>query len=198
MRARPSAGCASASIRSSSVTMLTQRNPSRASSCTALRSPAPRSWRSRISATPTGCADELERFAHRSAGRDHVVDDQPPPGERRTHDATAFAVVLGLLAVEGERDVAAVRRAQRDGGRGGERDALVRWAEQHVEAETGSVDGGGVAATERRERLAVAEQAGVEEVRTLTAGLEREAPEAQRIAPQCEVDEQELVLLHVI
>ncbi len=44
--------------------------------------------------------------------------------------------------------------------------------------------------------LAVAEQAGVEEVGALATGFQLEAAEAQRVARQREIDEAELVVLH--
>ena len=85
---------------------------------------------------------------------------------------------LGFLAVEGERQVAAVARVFA-GHAVGQRDALVGRAEQDVEARRRRVDGIGVARGQLGQRGAGVETAGVEEVRALAAGLEGELAEAQ-------------------
>ena len=76
-----------------------------------------------------GGADDLHRFAHRSAGGDHVVDDHDLALERRADQRAALAMVLGFLAVVGERHVAPLHgrvAGQGHGGGGGQRDAPCR------------------------------------------------------------------------
>src|SRR5690606_17430685 len=137
------------------------------------------------------CADDVDRFAHRGAGADDVVDDDNAAGERRADQRAALAVVLRFLAVEGEADVASLRR-QRDGGGRRERNSLVCRAEQQVEGDASFAFGfeqrARIEAGERAERGAVAEQPGVEEVRRQAAGLRAEFAEAQYAALDGEAD----------
>ena len=56
------------------------------------------------------------------------------PAQRCADQRAALAVILGFLAVVGERHVAAAP-AELDGDGRGQRDALVGRAEQHVELE---------------------------------------------------------------
>jgi len=51
-------------------------------------------------------SDELDRLTDRGAGGDDVVDDQDPARERSADQGAALTVVLGLLAIEGEGQVA--------------------------------------------------------------------------------------------
>jgi hypothetical protein len=88
------------------------------------------------------------------------------------------------------------RKRDRRGGR--ERDALVGGAEQHVELETGTGERGRITLAEHRDRFAIVEQPGVEEVRAVASGLELERAEAQSTARHGEVDESSLILLHVL
>ena len=103
-------------------------------------------------------------------------------GQRRADQHAAFAVRLGFLAVEGQRQVAAAARVFA-GQRGRQRDALVGRPEQHVEAEPARRR-----AHRRSSRPASASAApeskrpGVEEIRAVAPGLERELAEAQRLA----------------
>ena len=143
-----------------------------------------------------GRADDFHGFADGGAGRDHVIDDHDAAAQRRADDVAAFAVILGFLAIERPRHAAMVVLGERHGGGGGERDALVRRPEQHVELEARARERRGVTLAEHRDGFAVVEQAGVEEVGTLAAGLELEAAEAQRVARHGEVDEGSLILLH--
>ena len=183
--------------------MLTHLRPWLCStSCTAVSAPLPRSWRSRASATPTGVAPAARmissdsRIAVPAVMTSSTISTRPC--KRRADDVAALTVVLGLLAVEGVGDAAAVLGGQRDRRGGRERDALVGRPEEHVEGEPGAHDGRGIAAAEHVRRLPVAEQPGVEEVRALAPGLQREFAEPQCLASQGQVDESELVLLHVI
>jgi len=140
--------------------------------------------------------DQGHRFAHRGAGRDDVVDDQHTAGQRRADQHPGLAVVLGLLAVEGDGDVAAVGFRQRDGGGRRQRDALVGGAEQHVEADPRGHRAGRVRLAELAQRAPRVEQPGVEEIRAHATGLEREFTEAQHVAAQGEVEEGALVVEH--
>ena len=66
---------------------------------------------------------------------DYILDDDHAVAVLRlvADDIAAFAVVLGLLAVEEERLVDTVIAGQRTGNRGSKRDALVRRTEHCVE-----------------------------------------------------------------
>src|SRR4051812_28976037 len=81
-----------------------------------------------------GGPDELDRLALGAAVRDHVVHDEDPALQGGADDAAALAVVLGLLAVEAERHIV-TETGKRGGGDRGERDALVRGPEEHVEGD---------------------------------------------------------------
>src|SRR5688572_19681603 len=134
-------------------------------------------------------ADDAEGFADRGTGGDHVVDDQHALArERRADQQPTLAVCLGFLAVEGERQVAAAARVFAGQGRG-EGDALVRRAEQDVEADARFVDGIGVARRQLGQRSAAVEAAGVEEIRAFAAGLQRECAEAQGLRAEGEGEE---------
>src|SRR4051812_34706108 len=63
-------------------------------------------------------ADEIERFTDGGASGDHIVDDHHASAKCRAHDVAAFAVILGFLAVERVRNVAAVMLGERDRGGG--------------------------------------------------------------------------------
>src|SRR5690348_17328473 len=114
-------------------------------------------------------ADDVHRLADGRARCDHVIDDDDATLEGTSDDVAAFAVILGFLAVEGPGHVAMVVLAQRDGRRRRERNALVGRAEQHVVLEARARERRRVTLTEHRDRLAVVEEAGVEEIRTLPA-----------------------------
>ena len=58
-------------------------------------------------------ANQLEHLANCGAGSDHVVENQHAARERSADDRAAFAVVLRLLAVVGERIVVVVMLGQR-------------------------------------------------------------------------------------
>ncbi|MNL20892.1 hypothetical protein D3C87_1421610 [compost metagenome] len=137
--------------------------------------------------------DDLHRFAHRRPGRDHVVDDDDLALERRPDQRAAFAVVLGFLAVVRERHVAAALHVgvpgQRHGRGRGERDALVRGAEKHIELHARIQQRLGVEARQLADRAAAVEQSGIEEIGTDTARLDLEAAETQYALLQGESDE---------
>mmetsp|Transcript_2622 Transcript_2622/g.3550 ORF Transcript_2622/g.3550 Transcript_2622/m.3550 type:complete len:497 (-) Transcript_2622:76-1566(-) len=134
------------------------------------------------------------RLADGRAGRDHVVHDQHAPAlHGRAHQRAALPVVLGLLPVVHEVLVDAIVRGKAHRHGRDQRDALVGGAEQHVELHAAAHDGLGVEPPEPQQRLARAEQPGVEEVRRHPAGLERELPEAQHLLLQRELDELLLV-----
>jgi len=97
-------------------------------------------------------------------------------------------VILGFLAVEGEGEVLAALR-KGDGDRGDERDALVGRAEQHVELDAAGFGGFGVEFGEFAERVAIVEQAGVEEIGRKPPCLGLEFAKAQYLATDGEFDE---------
>ena len=130
-------------------------------------------------------------------GRD-VLDDQHAVAvlEAVPHQGATLPVVLGLLAVEAEGHVAA---SLGEGGRdrGDQRDALVRGAEEDVEAlGEGPLDGVGVRVPELPQLGPRAVQPRVHEVGRLPPALGGEVPEGQDLDLEHEVDEGALVLLH--
>ena len=88
-------------------------------------------------------ADQLDRFAHRGAGGNHVVDNQHPALQRRANQHAALAVVFGFFAVEGKRNVQAVFGQHHRRG-AGQVMPLVGRAKQHVEFHAAGADGLGV------------------------------------------------------
>ena len=136
-------------------------------------------------------------FAHGGAGGHHVVHEQHlhAVGQRGANHPAAVAVVLLLLAVEGVSDGHVVAGGQRDRGGHGQRNALVGGTEHGVDVAGNRVvhDGlanlFGVERAERGDLLAVVEGAGVDEVRALAAGLQREVAELQRVGFQQEFSE---------
>src|SRR5664280_2261166 len=143
-----------------------------------------------------GRVNEIDDLADRRTGRDHVVDDEHPAGHLGADEQAALAVVLGFLAVERPRHVAGEVLGELHRGGRGERNALVRRAQQHVEIEVPRVDRRRVRPSESRQLHAGVELAGVEEVGRCTAGLERELPELQHLMGEGERDEVTLVVLH--
>mmetsp|Transcript_61226 Transcript_61226/g.150649 ORF Transcript_61226/g.150649 Transcript_61226/m.150649 type:complete len:214 (-) Transcript_61226:526-1167(-) len=125
-----------------------------------------------------GGLDHLDGFTHRGAGGDHVVDDQHAALDRRTDQGAALAVVLGFLAVVGERQVVAAP-GEFHRHRGRQRDALVGRAEDHVEVQARGDQAFGIEAGETAQLGAVVEQAGVEEIGAEPAGLGLELAKAQ-------------------
>src|SRR6185503_6960462 len=79
-----------------------------------------------------------------------------------------------------------------------ERDALVSGPEEHVELQPRVHERCGVALSEDRRGFPVAEEPGVEEIRTVATGLEPETAEPQGFARDRELDEPELVILHAL
>ena len=134
-------------------------------------------------------ADQLHRAPHRDAGRDHVVHQQHPACERGPEGMPLVAVILDFLAVEADRHGPAVKPLERAGGGGGQGDPLVGRAEQHVELKPRVGGGLGVERPDLFQRRAVVERPGVEEIRALAAGLQREVAEFQAFVVQREPKE---------
>ena len=143
-----------------------------------------------------GVADQFDRLPDRRAGRDDIVDNHDPAGKRPAHHASALAMRLGFLAIEGPGNAPVMMFGERYRRAGDQRDALVGGAEQHDVADARALQGSCVALAEDADGFAVVEQAGVEEIRTFAARFQGEAPEAQGRARQREVDEAALVILH--
>ncbi|MNK87930.1 hypothetical protein D3C87_1078780 [compost metagenome] len=85
---------------------------------------------------------------------------------------------------------------QGHGGGRRQRDALVGRAKQHVEGNAAFGDSCGVEAPQLRQGRTRVEQAGVEEVRTGTPGLQGELTEAQNAAIDGKTNEIALIRLH--
>ena len=105
-------------------------------------------------------------------------------------------MVLRLLAVERERIVVVVMLGERRGRERDERDALVGRTEEHVERNVERGDRRGVTAAELRGRVAGVEQAGIEEVRAHSSGLEREFAESKHSELERKLQKLRLVRLH--
>jgi hypothetical protein len=105
------------------------------------------------------------------------------PGERRADDLAALAVVLASLRLKAQGRLRPCCVRQRHAVVGDQRDALVGGPEQHVVGHAGALQRRGVALAQHGDRLAVVEQAGVEEVRAFAAGFEREARRSAARAP---------------
>jgi hypothetical protein len=121
--------------------------------------------------------DQLQRLPDRGASRDDIVDDQDAARERRADYVAAFAVRLGLLAVECHRNVAPVLFGKGNRRRGGERDAFVGRAKQHVERDAGVGQGRGIGAAEPGQCRTGIERSGIEKIRADPSRLERELAE---------------------
>lgn len=139
--------------------------------------------------------DQFNGFAHGGAGRDDVIDNQDAAGQRGANDIAAFAMVFRFLAVEGKRVVLAVT-GQGDGDGCHQRNALIGWAKQHLEAETAGLGSFRVEFGEPTQRIAVVEQAGVEEIGRQAACLGFEFAEAEHVAADGKFDEV-LTKIHV-
>jgi len=138
--------------------------------------------------TSAGSTYELDRFSHRRSCGNDIVHNQRAPGERCADDHSAFAVILGLLAVKRDRHVATCF-GQGDRGSGNQGNPLVGWPEQLVERDAGVQNRVGVESPEPLQRSAVVEQTRVEEIRRGAPRLGGERPEAQYVTLQGERDE---------
>ena len=73
--------------------------------------------------TPAGAgtsgADNLQRLTDGGAGGDHIINDQHAALQWGTDQIAAFAVRLGLFAVEAVRHIATMVIGQRDRRGGG-------------------------------------------------------------------------------
>src|SRR5450830_1693618 len=125
-----------------------------------------------------GGADHVHRLAYRGTGRDHIVNNDNLAMQLGADDGAAFAMVLGFLAVEGERSVAALA-GQRHGGGRCQGDALVGGAEQHVEFDARVEQGLRVELRQLGQGSTIVEQARIEEVWRLASGLGGELAKPQ-------------------
>ncbi|AAW73761.1 exonuclease III [Xanthomonas oryzae pv. oryzae KACC 10331] len=145
---------------------------------------------------PASGADDAQRLADRGAGGDHVIHDQHlVPGQRRADQGAAFAMVLGFLAIERQRQIApppGIGARQR----GRQWDALVGGPEQQVEVHPGRIYRIGIALRQLRGLGAGIEAPGVEEVRAEPPRLERELAKAQGIGAQGQLQETGAVVGH--
>ncbi|MCY1305776.1 hypothetical protein D9M70_556000 [compost metagenome] len=105
-------------------------------------------------------------------------------------------MILGFLAVEAPRQVAAMMLRQRHCCRGSQRNALVGRPEQNVEGDAAVHYRGGVETPQLGQRQAAVEQTCVEEVRAGAPGLESELAKAQNAAFDGETNEFALICLH--
>src|SRR5258705_3993917 len=101
------------------------------------------------------CANQFDRLAHRSPGGDHVVDDDYPSVQRRTHDDSAFTVILDLLAVVAVRQIVP-NFGQTDGRRGRQGNSLVGRPEKAITGDFRIDKRPRIKSTELSQALAVA------------------------------------------
>src|SRR6266550_3069755 len=118
-------------------------------------------------------ANQFDRLAHRSSCGDHVVDDDDPPVQRRTHDDSTFTMILDLFAVVAVRQIVP-NFGQAYGRRRRQRNSLVGGTEKAIAADARIDKRACIKSTERSQTLAVAEQSGVEKVWTLAPRLRYE------------------------
>src|SRR3954452_11034695 len=97
-----------------------------------------------------------ELLPYRSTRRNHIVHDQHASGKRRTHEVSAFAMILHFLAIETEREVLPAL-SQGNGYGAHQRNTLIRGAKKHVEWKLRSLDCFGVKLTQLSKRLAIIE-----------------------------------------
>ena len=140
--------------------------------------------------------DQIHGFADGGPGGDDVVHQHDASLERAAYQIAAFAVILGLLAVEAPGHVHVVLLHQLHRGGRGDGDPLVGRAKQHVEFDAGIHQGGGIEAAEAGQIAAAVEQAGVEEVGALAAGFQGELTEFENLFLQGELDKLTLVGFH--
>lgn len=146
--------------------------------------------------------DNADSFSDGSAcGHDIVDDNNLLALETLANHQTTLAMVLDLLAVVNETEIAIlflVNASKLLSSGGAERDTLVGGTEEDVELELGMGgavlgDGASVGFTDSADELALGEQTTVEEVRRDTAGLEGEGAEGQDVGREGERDEVALV-----
>ena len=113
-----------------------------------------------------------------------------------TEPNTALAVVFGLLAVVRIWHIDIVVLGERRGRQRDQRYAFVCRSEQHIELDFRVGNGSRVVAAEFGGGITACEEAGVEEVRTNAAGLQREFAKPQCAQLQRQVEEFPLVSTH--
>ncbi|MNP32135.1 hypothetical protein D3C76_1253010 [compost metagenome] len=140
--------------------------------------------------------DDLHDFADGGAGGNHVVYDQDVTGKRRAHQAAAFAMGLGFLAVETPRHIELMMLGQRYccGRRQG--NALVGRAEEYVKGNSAFDDGCRVESAQLRQGGTCVEQAGIEEIRACTPRFQGKFTEAQNPTIDGKTNEVALIRLH--
>ena len=112
----------------------------------------------------------------------HIVDDDRSATLQGTaNDASAFAVFLCFLAVEGNVDVDIVVPRQRYRCGDGDGYPLVCRSEQQLGQRRHGGDPGGVRGAEPVERGSVAQGPEIEEVGAVTPGLEHEVAESENV-----------------
>ena len=119
-----------------------------------------------------------DRFAHRSAGADHVIHNQHATLQGGPDQRAAFAMVFGLFAVVGKRHVLA-QTGQLDGHGHTQGDALVRRAKYHVELDATGDEGLCIELGQLTQLGTIVEQACVKKVGRQASGLGLEFTKAQ-------------------
>ena len=145
-----------------------------------------------------GGAQDRNGFADRSARGGHILDDEHAVAvlQLATNEKSALTVILGFLAVEAELNLAAALGERHRHGND-QRNALVRRAEQHIEAfGKRALDRVGVRAAELRKLYARAVLTRVYEVRRFAAAFGGEVAEGENTHLEHEVDEGSLIVVH--
>src|SRR5690606_33370816 len=114
---------------------------------------------------------QLHYLANRRPGGDDIINDQYPALQWGAYRGAAFAMALGLLAIEAVRLVDLMPLCQCGCGYGDQRNALVRGPEQQIVIQAGMMDCCSITATEEAQRFTGIEQAGVKKIGTRTPGF---------------------------
>ena len=125
-----------------------------------------------------GSLDDGDGLARSSPRGHHIVNDQHPSFDRRTDQSSAFAMVLGLLAVVCEGPVVA-EAGQLDGDGSRQRNALVGGPEDHVEFDATGNQPLCIELGQPAQLGAIVKQAGIEEIGAQAPGLGLEFAKAQ-------------------
>ena len=116
-------------------------------------------------------ANDIQRFTDGGAGADHIINDQNLAAlQRGANQGAAFAMVLGLFAVVGQRQITPTR-CQLDGNGRRQRNALIGRSENQIKVEAGVFDGIHIANGQLAHQATAVKQTGIEEIGRLAAGF---------------------------
>ncbi|ORM87113.1 hypothetical protein HA44_01935 [Mixta gaviniae] len=120
--------------------------------------------------------NNFHRLADSGAGGDHIIHQHHASFQRATDQQTAFAMILRLFTVKAVRYIALVMVGERDGGRGGDRNAFIGRAEQQIEVNAGINQRLRVKAAQQRQIASGVEQARIKEIGLLRPDFRVNSP----------------------